>query len=105
MAGDLVPHAPAGLCPICAADDAYIGIRIDRDYFVECLNCGVYRASRRAFRHFEYLRERADAPSLDKLERLAAWLKDRQVGANIRLDYDSWRALIGLDGEPDPSGT
>jgi hypothetical protein len=95
VAIDAVPRAPAGHCPICAAGDAYIGVRIDRDYFVECLNCGVYRASRRAFRHFEYLRDRAEAAGLDRLDRLAAHLKARARGENTHLDYDTWYELIG----------
>ena len=101
MARDPIPSAPDGRCPICDAGDAYIGVRIDRDYFVECLNCGVYRASRKAFRHFEYLRERGEPVGLHKLQRLATWLKARQTGANTHLDYDTWQELIGIEREND----
>lgn len=95
------PGTPSGRCPICDAEDAYIAARPDRpEYFVECLNCGVYRASRKAFRHFEYLRWRAEREGLGNLERLASVLKASPRGANIRLEYDNWRQLIGLPDEP-----
>lgn len=93
--------APVGHCPICDADDAYIAERADRpEYFVECLNCGVYRAARKAFRHFEYLRWRADRDGLDKLERLSTFLHASPPGANIRLEYDTWQQMISASDEP-----
>lgn len=82
-------------CPICDASDAYVGQRLDKDeYFVECIVCGVYRATRKAFRHFEYLRWRGDSAGLERLNRLARALHDVQPGAIVRLDYDTWQQLI-----------
>ena len=89
------PVIPTGRCPICDADDAYIGQRVDRDeYFVECINCGVYVATRKAFRHFEYLRWRAESSGLQHLEQLAAYLKQFPRGITTRLEYDAWRDLL-----------
>ena len=82
-------------CPVCAATDAFVDrVREGEDYYVECVNCGVYRASRRAFRHFEYLREKADSESLERLELLAQALKRRGRGATIQLEYDTWQTLL-----------
>lgn len=61
---------------------------------MECINCGVYRASRRAFRHFEYLRGKADTESLHYLGQLALTLSRRRRGAAIQLEYDTWRSLL-----------
>jgi hypothetical protein len=84
------------LCPICAAADAFIEpLRGGDEYYVECVNCHVYRASRRAFRHFEYLRGRADAESLGRLGRLAEALRNRGRGGAIQLEYDTWHELLG----------
>jgi hypothetical protein len=81
-------------CPICGATDAFVDtLRNGDEYYVECINCNVYRASRRAFRHFEYLRWREDATGLARLNRLAAALRARgRVGA-ARLEYDTWDEL------------
>ena len=82
-------------CPVCAATDAFVDrVREGEDYYVECVNCGVYRASRRAFRHFEYLREKADSESLERLELLAQALRRRGRGATIQLEYDTWQTLL-----------
>jgi hypothetical protein len=87
---------PTGRCPICDARDAYLGHREDRrEYFVECVNCGVYSASRKAFRHFEYLRWRGEPAGLDRLDQLATRLKARPPGIVVRLDYDTWHELLG----------
>lgn len=86
---------PLARCPICDAADAYVGRRLDKDdYFVECVRCGVYYASRKAFRHFEYLRWRAETVGLDRLSRLARALHARPRGAHVRLEYDTWQHLI-----------
>jgi Zn ribbon nucleic-acid-binding protein len=83
-----------GACPVCAATDAFVDtLREGDEYYVECVNCGVYRASRRAFRLFQYLRERADPRSLSRLARLATALKNRPRGAAPQLEYDTWEAL------------
>lgn len=83
------------LCPICAAVDAFIEpLREGEEYYVECVNCRVYRATRRAFRHFEYLRGKADNESLDRLGRLANALRKRGRGAAVQLEYDTWQRLI-----------
>lgn len=97
---------PHGRCPICDAEDAYIGERTDRpEYFVECLNCGVYRATRKAFRHFQYLRWRAERDGLTKLERLATLLHGSPAGANILLEYENWEQLIiPSKGDPELAG-
>jgi len=87
------PPAPAGLCPICGATNAYVEALADREVFVECLNCRVYRASRKAFRHFEYLRWRQDPAGLAKLARLAATLKHHKPTSPIRLEYDTWEIV------------
>ena len=82
-------------CPVCAAPDAYIDtFRNDDEYYVECVNCRVYRASRRAFRLFQYLRERADRQSLHRLDRLAAALRERPNGQTTYLDYDTWETAL-----------
>ena len=79
------------MCPVCGARDAFVDTLHNGDeYYVECVNCGVYRASRRAFRLFQYLRGKADAESLRRLDRLAASLKTRPRGAAAQLEYDSW---------------
>jgi hypothetical protein len=78
-------------CPICGARDAFVDtIREGDEYYVECVNCHVYRASRRAFRLFQYLRDKADAVSLARLERLAHRLHANARGAAVQLDYDTW---------------
>jgi hypothetical protein len=82
-------------CPVCGAPDAYVDKFLDGDeYYVECVNCKVYRASRRAFRHLEYLRAKGDSEGLDRLARLAAALHARGRGAAIRLEYDTWETLV-----------
>ena len=92
---DNAPGLPTGHCPACDAPDTYIAQRADRqEYFIECLNCGVYSATRKAFRHFEYLRWRGDPAGLDRLAQLAALLKNRPRGTVTRLDYDSWQSLL-----------
>lgn len=79
---------------MCGADDAFIDTLGSGDeYYVECVNCHVYRASRRAFRLFQYLREKADAPSLERLQRLAAALHARGRGAAAQLDYETWESF------------
>ena len=91
---DTVP-LPTGRCPVCGADDTYLGQRADRnEYFVECLNCGVFTATRKAFRHFEYLRWRADPDGLGRLTRLAEVLRNRTRGTATRLEYDTWQDLL-----------
>ena len=83
-----------GLCPVCGANDAFIEpLRGGQEYYVECVNCRVYRASRRAFRHFQYLREKADSESLARLGRLSSALRQRGRGAAIELEYDTWQEL------------
>ena len=78
-------------CPVCGALDAFVDtIRDGDEYYVECVNCHVYRASRRAFRLFQYLRTKADAPSLARLRRLAEHLHARGRGPGANLDYDTW---------------
>ena len=82
-------------CPVCAAPDAYIETLKNTDeYYVECVNCRVYRASRRAFRLFEYLRGRADRHSLQRLDRLAAALRQRPRGQTTYLDYETWETAF-----------
>ena len=84
-----------GVCPVCGAPDAFIDTLHDGDeYYVECVNCRVYRASRRAFRLFQYLRDKADAESLTRLQRLAAALRSRERGAAVQLDYETWETSI-----------
>jgi hypothetical protein len=88
---------PLATCPVCDAPDAYIEQRRDKDdYFVECPRCTVYTASRKAFRHLEYLRWRGEPEGLHRLNRLAHVLKDRRRRATIRLDYDNWQRLLEL---------
>ena len=90
---------PLAACPVCNAPDAYIEQRPDKDdYFVECPQCTVYFATRKAFRHFEYLRSRGEPEGLERLGRLAHVLKDRRTQATIRLDYDNWQRLLDLPG-------
>lgn len=92
---DVAPVIPTGRCPVCDAQDTYLGQRADRDdYFVECLNCGVYIATRKAFRHFEYLRWRAQPEGLERLAQLAVYLKNRARGTITKLEYDTWQSLI-----------
>jgi hypothetical protein len=70
-------------------------VREGDQYYVECVNCRVYCASRRAFRYFEYLRGKADAVSLERLGRLANALKSRDRGGTVQLEYDTWQELLG----------
>ena len=92
---DAPVRPPTGRCPVCDAEDTYLGQRLDRDeYFVECLNCGVYNASRKAYRHFEYLRWRANPEGLERLSQLASYLKGRARGTITRLEYDTWHSLL-----------
>lgn len=92
---DDAPDLPTGRCPVCNTEDTYLGQRTDRDeYFIECLNCGVYMASRKAFRHFEYLRWRAHSDGLERLEQLANYLKKRARGTITKLEYDTWQSLL-----------
>lgn len=65
----------------------------EHEYYVECVNCQVYRAGKRAFRLFHYLREKGDPASLERLARLAAVLRARVPGPAPRLDYDTWEQL------------
>lgn len=82
-----------GECPVCGARDAFVDtIRDGDEYYVECVNCHVYRASRRAFRLFQYLRTKGDADSLRRLGRLAQSLHDRGLGAAAQLDYETWES-------------
>lgn len=82
-------------CPVCAAPDAYVEtLSHDADYYVECVNCRVYRASRRAFRLFQYLRGKADRESLRRLDRLAAALRERPRGQTSYLEYDTWETAF-----------
>jgi hypothetical protein len=81
-------------CPVCGARDAFIDTMRDGDeYYVECVNCHVYRASRRAFRLFQYLRSKGDPASRARLSRLAGSLHQRGRGAAVQLDYDNWEAF------------
>jgi hypothetical protein len=57
------------------------------------VTCDVYSASRRAFRHFEYLRRRGDPAGLKRLNQLTAALPRRPAEALIRLEYDTWQDL------------
>ena len=83
-----------GECPVCGAHDAFIDtIRDGDEYYVECLNCHVYRASRRAFRLFQYLREKADRDGLQRLSSLAERLHQRGRGSAAQLDYDTWESF------------
>ena len=83
-----------GTCPVCAATDAFVDkFREGDEYYVECVNCKVYRATRRTFRLFEYLRAKSDAQALARLGRLAAALHARERGAAVRLEYDTWEEL------------
>lgn len=92
---DDAPVLPTGRCPICDAEDTYIAQRADRnEYFVECLNCGVYSATRKAYRHFEYLRWRGDPAGLDRLTQMAIFLKRRPRGTVTVLDYDTWQNVL-----------
>jgi hypothetical protein len=92
---DDAPVLPTGRCPVCDAEDTYIALRADRnEYFVECLNCGVYSATRKAYRHFEYLGWRGDPAGLDRLTQLAIFLKSRPRGTVTLLDYDTWQSLL-----------
>jgi hypothetical protein len=85
----------SSVCPVCAASDAFVeAVRGGDEYYVECVNCRVYRASRRAFRHLEYLRGKGDADSLGRLERLASALNKRSRGAAVQLEYDTWQKLL-----------
>ena len=89
------PVLPTGRCPVCDAEDTYLGQRTDRDeYFIECIDCGVYTATRKAFRHFEYLRWRAQADGLERLSELAGYLKRRPRGTQTKLEYDTWQDLL-----------
>ena len=89
------PTPSSGYCPICNAADAFVEpLRDGDEYYVECMNCKVYRASRKAFRHFEYLRSRGASEGLAKLARLGAALGSRGTGGAARLEYDSWEELL-----------
>ena len=89
----LVPPVQSGHCPICDAQDAYVE-RDGDEYYVECVNCKVYRASRRAFRHLEYLRWRQERDGLGRLSKLAEVLHAGAVGGIVRLEYDTWEQLL-----------
>jgi hypothetical protein len=85
-----------GACPICCATDAFVEPLGEGDeVYVECFNCKVYRATRKAFRHFEYLRGRGEAEGLAKLERLGQALRNRGRGGAARLEFDSWEQFSG----------
>jgi hypothetical protein len=76
---------------VCGATDAFVDtIRDGEEYYVECARCQVYRASRKAFRLFQYLRNKGDAHSLGRLDRLAERLRARVRGGAAQLDYDTW---------------
>jgi hypothetical protein len=88
------PLPTTSVCPICADKDAFVEPFPDGDeYYVECVNCNVYRASRKALRHFEYLRWRDDPEGLTRLARLAAALHARGRTIAARLEYDTWNEL------------
>ena len=88
---------PAATCPVCNAEDAYIEPLAHRDViFVECVNCRVYLADRKAFRHFQYLRGKADPASLSRLGALGTFLKNSSRTSAVRLTFDTWTQLIGL---------
>lgn len=79
---------------MCGALDAFIDTMRDGDeYYVECVNCRVYRASRRAFRLFQYLRTKGDAESLQRLRRLAERLHGREGSSAAQLDYETWESF------------
>ena len=81
-------------CPVCGALDAFIDTMRDGDeYYVECVNCRIYRASRRAFRLFQYLRTKGDAESLQRLRRLADRLHARDGSSAAQLDYENWESF------------
>jgi hypothetical protein len=81
-------------CPVCGAHDAFIDTVGDgSEYYVECAQCHVFRASRRAFRLFQYLRGKGDRQSLQRLQRLAEWLHNRGRSGAVQLDYDTWESL------------
>jgi hypothetical protein len=98
---DDAPVLPTGSCPVCDAGDTYIAQRTDRnEYFVECLNCGVYTATRKAYRHFEYLRWRGESAGLERLTQLATFLAKRPRGTVTRLEYETWESLLS---KPSPA--
>jgi hypothetical protein len=81
-------------CPVCGARDAFVDtLRGGDEFYVECVNCNVYRATKRAFRLFQYLRDKGDRQSLKRLEDLAARLKARGHGAAAQLDYGNWETF------------
>jgi len=81
-------------CPVCSASDAFIEpIRDGDEYYVECVYCGVYRATRRAFRLFQYLRDKGDNESLQRLDRLAERLRGRERGGAAYLEYETWESF------------
>ena len=83
------------MCPVCAAPDAFVETHGNgSEYYVECVNCRVYRASRRAFRLFQYLRQKADRQSLSRLQRLADALHARPRGQASYLEYDTWESTL-----------
>jgi hypothetical protein len=93
-------------CPVCGARDAFIDTLRDGDeYYVECVHCQVYRATRRAFRLFQYLRTRADADSLRRLAALAERLHARPPGAAPQLDYETWESFGTARALPGASET
>jgi hypothetical protein len=86
---------------VCGALDAFIDTLRDGDeYYVECFQCHVYRANRRAFRLFQYLRTKGDAESLQRLGRLATYLHARGRGAAAQLDYDTWESFGTAPASP-----
>jgi len=90
------PPIAAGQCPICDATDAFVEpVRDGDEIYVECANCKVYRATRKAFRHFEYLRWRQDPEGLEKLRRLAESLHARGRTGAAKLEFDTWETLLG----------
>ena len=92
-------------CPVCGALDAFIDtLRNTDEYYVECVNCHVYRASRRAFRLFQYLRTRGDQESLARLRRLADRLGSRGRGTAAQLEYDTWESFGTAPASQAPQG-
>jgi hypothetical protein len=79
---------------VCGAHDAFIDtLRGGDEFYVECVNCHVYRATRRAFRLFQYLREKGDVESLARLQGLAARLSARDRSGAAQLNYDDWEEV------------
>lgn len=81
-------------CPVCGALDAFVDTFRDGDeYYVECVNCHVYRATRKAFRLFQYLRAKGDQDSFRRLARLAERLHAHGRGPAAQLDYENWESF------------